>query len=121
MHVKRAYVVMKEIGKRAMLILNLSENEKKSIWDKYSHFQFFMLETLKSFLKRDEKTKVNDNIVTITTTTLIFQVVSKRRVGYKVSQFTSSQFYTHTLQKTLRASDKLKINAFVFFTALIEF
>lgn len=54
MHVKRAYVVMKEIGKRAMLILNLSENEKKSIWDKYSHFQFFMLETLKSFLKRDE-------------------------------------------------------------------
>lgn len=54
MHVKRAYVVMKEIGKRAMLILNLSENEKKSIWDKYSHFQFLMLETLKSFLKRDE-------------------------------------------------------------------
>lgn len=48
MHVKRAYVVMKAIGKRPMLILNLSENEKKSIWDKNSHLQFFMLETLKS-------------------------------------------------------------------------
>ena len=44
MHVKRAYVVMKAIGKRAMLISNLSENEKKSIWDKYSYLQFFMLE-----------------------------------------------------------------------------
>ena len=54
MHVKRAYVVMKAIGKSAMLILNLSENEKMSIWDKSSHLQFFMLETLKSFLKRDE-------------------------------------------------------------------
>lgn len=54
MHVKRAYVVMKAIGKSAMLILNLSENEKMSIWDKNSHLQFFMLETLKSFLKRDE-------------------------------------------------------------------
>ena len=54
LHVKRAYVVMKAIGKSAMLILNLSENEKMSIWDKSSHLQFFMLETLKSFLKRDE-------------------------------------------------------------------
>lgn len=54
MHVKRAYVVMKAIGKSAMLILNLSENENMSIWDKNSHLQFFMLETLKSFLKRDE-------------------------------------------------------------------
>lgn len=54
MHVKRAYVVMKAIGKSAMLILNLSENEKMSIWDKSSHLQFFMLETLKSLLKRDE-------------------------------------------------------------------
>lgn len=54
MHVKRAYVVVKAIGKSAMLILNLSENEKMSIWDKSSHLQFFMLETLKSFLKRDE-------------------------------------------------------------------
>ena len=37
MLVKRAYVVIKAIGKRAMLILNLSENKKKSIWDKNSH------------------------------------------------------------------------------------